>query len=55
MQNRIVQLDRATTRADELRRASDFLNQQFGGRTLSQIRDDIVRELQETGERLNQR
>jgi hypothetical protein len=53
VQNRIVQLDRYYS-ADELRRAAGFLNQQFGGKDLSHIRDDIVRELQETGERLNQ-
>ena len=53
VQNRIVQLDRYYS-ADELRRAASFLNQQFGGKDLSRIRDDIVRELQETGERLNQ-
>ncbi len=52
VQNRIVQLDRYYS-ADELRRAAGFLNQQFGGKDLSHIRDDIVRELQETGERLN--
>jgi heat-inducible transcriptional repressor len=53
VQNRIVQLDRYYS-ADELRRAATFLNQQFGGKDLSRIREDIVRELQETGERLNQ-
>jgi heat-inducible transcriptional repressor len=52
VQNRIVQLDRYYS-ADELRRAASFLNQQFGGKDLAEIREDIVRELKETGERLN--
>jgi heat-inducible transcriptional repressor len=52
VQNRIVQLDRYYS-ADELRRAASFLNQQFAGKDLAAIREDIVRELKETGERLN--
>jgi heat-inducible transcriptional repressor len=52
VQNRIVQLDRYYS-ADELRRAASFLNQQFGGKDLGEIREDIVRELKETSERLN--
>ncbi len=53
VQNRIVQLDRKYT-ADELRTASNFLNKQFGGKDLSRVREDIVSELKQTGERLNQ-
>ena len=53
VQNRIVQLDRYYS-AEELRRAANFLNQQFSGRPLSQVREDIVEELKQTGERLNQ-
>jgi len=53
VQNRIVHLERYYT-AEELRRAANFLNQQFGGKELSLIRADIVAELTQTGETLNQ-
>jgi heat-inducible transcriptional repressor len=53
VQNRIVQLDRHYS-AEELRRAANFLNQQFGGKELSQVRSDIVAELAQTGATLNQ-
>jgi heat-inducible transcriptional repressor len=53
VQNRIVHLERYYT-AEELRRAANFLNQQFGGKELTQIRADIVAELTQAGETLNQ-
>ena len=53
VQNRIVQLDRHYS-AEELRRAATFLNQQFAGKELSQVRSDIVAELAQTGATLNQ-
>ena len=53
VQNRIVQLERSYS-AEELRRAANFLNQQFAGRELSQVRADIVAELAQTGASLNQ-
>jgi len=53
VQNRIVHLERHYS-ADELRRAANFLNQQFGGKELAQIRLDIVEELTQAGETLNQ-
>ncbi len=53
VQNRIVHLERYYP-AEELRRAANFLNQQFGGKELSQIRSDIVAELTQAGETLNQ-
>ena len=53
VQNRIVHLERYYS-AEELRRAANFLNQQFGGKELSQIRLDIVEELTQAGETLNQ-
>ena len=53
VQNRIVHLERYYT-AEELRRAANFLNQQFGGKELNQVRTDIVAELTQTGETLNQ-
>jgi heat-inducible transcriptional repressor len=53
VQNRIVQLDRYYS-AEELRRAANFLNQQFAGKELTQVRMDIVAELAQTGDALNQ-
>jgi len=53
VQNRIVQLERHY-RAEELRRAANFLNSQFAGKELRQVRQDIVSELKQTGESLNQ-
>ena len=53
VQNRIVHLERYYS-AEELRRAANFLNQQFGGKDLAQIRLDIVEELTQAGESLNQ-
>ncbi|RPI12404.1 MAG: heat-inducible transcriptional repressor HrcA [Lysobacterales bacterium] len=53
VQNRIVQLDRYYS-ADELRQAANFLNQQFAGKELTRVREDLVAELKQTGERLNQ-
>jgi len=53
VQNRIVHLQRYYS-AEELRRAANFLNQQFAGKELSQVRSDIVAELAQTGATLNQ-
>jgi heat-inducible transcriptional repressor len=53
VQNRIVQLERYYS-ADELRVAANFLNQQFAGKELRRVREDLVAELTQTGERLNQ-
>ena len=53
VQNRIIQLERYYS-ADELRRASNFLNEKFRGRTLPQVRQEILAELTETREHLNQ-
>jgi heat-inducible transcriptional repressor len=53
VQNRIVHLERHYT-AEELRRAATFLNQQFAGKELRTVREDLVGELKQTGERLNQ-
>ncbi len=52
VQNRIVHLERYYS-AEELRQAASFLNQQFGGKELSQIRSDIVAELTQTTEALS--
>lgn len=53
VQNRILQLDRYFG-AEELRRASNYLNQEFGGKELSEVRDHLVNQLQAMRENLNQ-
>ncbi len=52
VQNRIIQLDRHHS-ADELKRASNFLNDQLVGRTLDHARTEILRQLQEARETMN--
>lgn len=53
VQNRILHLDRRFG-AEELRRASNYLNQEFGGKELSAVREHLVAQLKETRESLNQ-
>ena len=53
VQNRIIQLERYYS-PDELRRASNYLNEQFRGRTLTQVREEILRQLAETHAHMNQ-
>jgi heat-inducible transcriptional repressor len=53
VQNRIIQLERHYS-ADELKRASNYLNEQFRGRTLPQVRQEILRQLAETHAHMNQ-
>jgi heat-inducible transcriptional repressor len=53
VQNRILQLERHYS-ADELRRVSNYLNQEFGGKELSDVREHLVNQLKETRENLNQ-
>jgi heat-inducible transcriptional repressor len=53
VQNRILQLERYYG-AEELRRASNYLNQEFGGKELSAVRDHLVGQLKQTREHLNQ-
>ena len=52
VQNRIIQLERYYS-ADELKRASNFLNDQVRGRTLGQARAEILRQIQEAHEHMN--
>lgn len=52
VQNRIIHLDRHHS-ADELRRASNFLNEQLVGRSLEHARTEILRQLQEARETMN--
>src|SRR5579864_563146 len=47
VQNRIVQLRRHYT-AEELRGAANFLNEHFSGMSMSQIRQEIIKQLKET-------
>lgn len=53
VQNRILQLERSFS-AEELRRASNYLNQEFGGKELRAVRQHLVNQLKETRENLNQ-
>src|SRR5687767_4314939 len=53
VQNRILQLERHYS-ADELRRASNYLNTEFGGKELSAVRDHLLAQLKETREHLNE-
>jgi len=52
VQNRIIQLERHYS-SDELKRAANYLNEQFRGRTLSQVRQDILTQLREAHAHLN--
>ncbi len=53
VQNRVVQLDRYYS-PDELRRAANFLNEAFAGRSLPEVRAQLVGQLQETRRHMNQ-
>ncbi len=53
VQNRVVHMDRQVS-AEELRRAAAVLNEQFRGRTLEQVRQQLIDELSEMREHLNQ-
>src|SRR5215468_7974037 len=53
VQNRIIQLERYYS-PDELKRAANFLNEQVRGRTLGQVRAEILRQIQEAHEHMNQ-
>ena len=53
VQNRIIQLERHYS-PDELKRASNYLSEQFRARSLPQVRQEILRQLQETHAHMNQ-
>jgi heat-inducible transcriptional repressor len=53
VQNRIIQLERHFS-PDELKRASNYLNEQFRGRSLAEVRQDILRQLSEARAHMNQ-
>ena len=52
VQNRVLRLDRHYS-ADQLRRAASYLNEHFAGREFSQVRRQLVTQLQETREQMN--
>ena len=53
VQNRIIQLERHYS-AEELKRASNYLNEQLRGRTLAELRRELLRQLRETHQDMNQ-
>src|SRR5215510_11484331 len=53
VQNRIFQLDRYFS-PDQLKRAANYLNEQVRGRTLNQVRQELLRQMQEAREHMNQ-
>jgi heat-inducible transcriptional repressor len=53
VQNRIIQLERHFS-PDELKRASNYLNEQFRGRALREVRQEILRQLSEARAHMNQ-
>lgn len=53
VENRVVHLDREIP-PEELRRAAAALNEQFRGRTLQQVRQELIDQLSEMREKLNQ-
>jgi heat-inducible transcriptional repressor len=53
VQNRIIQLERHYN-SEELKRASNYLNEQLRGRTLAELRVELLRQLRETREDMNQ-
>ncbi len=53
VQNRVLQMERHY-RSDELRRAASYLNEQFAGRELDEVRRQLLRQMQETREQMNQ-
>jgi heat-inducible transcriptional repressor len=53
VQNRVVQLERQIP-PEDLRRAANALNEQFRGRTVEQVRQELIDQLSEMREKLNQ-
>jgi heat-inducible transcriptional repressor len=53
IQNRVVQFDRYHS-GEELRRAANYLNEAFAGRSLPDVRALLLRQLQETREHMDQ-
>jgi heat-inducible transcriptional repressor len=53
VQNRVVQLERHYS-SEELRRAANYLNEAFGGRSLTDVRAQLLSQLQETRQHMDQ-
>jgi heat-inducible transcriptional repressor len=53
VENRVVQLER-TYSPEELRRAANYLNEAFAGRSLPEVRASLLKQLQETRQTMNQ-
>jgi heat-inducible transcriptional repressor len=53
VQNRVVQLDRHHS-SEELRRAANYLNDAFSGRSLPEVRAQLLAQLQETRQHMDQ-
>jgi heat-inducible transcriptional repressor len=53
VENRVVQLERPYS-SEELRRAANYLNEAFAGRSLPEVRASLLRQLQETRQTMNQ-
>ncbi|MDJ0700229.1 MAG: heat-inducible transcriptional repressor HrcA [Woeseiaceae bacterium] len=53
VQNRILHTDRSYS-ASELQQAANFVNQHYAGSDLSQVRDQILRDLEDTRHSMNQ-
>jgi heat-inducible transcriptional repressor len=53
VQNRVVQLDRHYSN-EELRRAANYLNEAFGGRSLPDVRAQLLAQMQETRQHMDQ-
>jgi heat-inducible transcriptional repressor len=53
VQNRVVQLDRYHS-SEELRRAANYLNDAFSGRSLPEVRTQLLAQLQETRQHMDQ-
>jgi heat-inducible transcriptional repressor len=53
VQNRVVQLDRHHS-SEELRRAANYLNEAFSGRSLPDVRAQLLAQLQETRQHMDQ-
>jgi heat-inducible transcriptional repressor len=53
VQNRVVQLDRYLS-PEELRRAANYLNEAFAGRSLPDVRAQLLAQLQETRQHMDQ-
>jgi heat-inducible transcriptional repressor len=53
VENRVVQLERPYS-PEELRRAANYLNEAFAGRSLPEVRASLLKQLQETRQTMNQ-